>query len=77
MKRKKKKKEAIASQPKPKIKSTLYETTDRDMVDRLTKMGFMIKEIRSPFGDRKEKLYVFYKTAEQIKEAVNGCTNGN
>jgi len=42
-------------------KDDVIETTDKNEVDEKVKEGYIIAECRSPFGDRREKLYVLKK----------------
>lgn len=48
-----------------------FETIDKDLMYKLQSKGHKIKEVKSPFGDRKEKLYIFHSTEKQIKEELN------
>ena len=47
-----------------------FETTDKVLTQRLVAMGFHLKETRSPFGERLNKLYVFSETEQQVKEKI-------
>ncbi len=53
-------------------KMEFYQTTDRFLAHKLTGMGFKIKDVVNPFGDRDKKLYIFEETREQIEEKIYG-----
>lgn len=59
-------KEEVKKKPRPKN----FETTDLDLVYKLTGMGYKLREVKSPFGDRREKLYIFIDSEEKIKEVL-------
>jgi len=71
--KRRKKKEIVKKDEKPVVESSKpFETTDFQMAVKLSNMGFTISEARSPFAERKCKLYVFVESEQAVKEVLNG-----
>jgi len=49
-----------------------YETTERNIVQHLQGLGFTITDVKSPIGERTEKLYVFAESEATAKKALEG-----
>lgn len=69
------KKKIIKKEVKPEIKQggteiKHFETTNKELAYKLSEKGHKVKEVKGPFGDRKEKLYIFHDDEQTIKEVL-------
>jgi gamma-glutamyltranspeptidase len=65
IKEKKLHKPQIMADMKP-IEYKNFETTDKQLAYKLSERGHKVKSVKSPFGDRKEKLYIFHESKEDL-----------
>lgn len=71
MKFKKKIQKIVEKEPEKVVEQRCFQTVDKSIVYKLVSLGFNIKSISNPFGERLVKLYTFQETEEQAKEKLN------
>lgn len=64
--KKKDSKSEIKKEIKPISESGNFETMDINIVNQLSGKGILPLEVRSPFGERKVKLYVYDSKVKEV-----------